>query len=556
MEWITLLFREDSVAHAVLILSLVIALGLSLGSVRVFGISLGVAGVLFSGLIFGHLGLTIHHEVLEFAREFGLILFVFTIGLQVGPGFFASLKRQGLSMNLLAASIVVFGALITVAIHYLAAVSVPAAAGLFSGATTNTPSLAAAGQALRQFPDQSAETLKLPGLAYAVSYPFGIIGTILSMLLVKKLFRIDIPTERRALEETQRQNRQEIGRQALVVENPNLRGIEIRRIPGLSEAKAVISRVQRAGKTQVARPDTVLQPGDVVLVVAPPAGLAMLRLAIGQPSPLDLGAESGAITARRVIVTKRALLGKTVDQLQLLSRFDVNVTRVARGDQEFTPTSDLSVQFGDTLTLVGGEAGVVAASAAVGNSFKALNHPHIIPIFVGIALGILLGSMPLAFPGMPAPVKLGLAGGPLIVAILLSRLGHFGPLVWYMPLNANYMLREIGIALFLSCVGLHSGDSFMEIVRHGEGLRWMLLGMAITFIPLLAIGVVARAVFKLNYVSLCGMMAGSMTDPPALAFAHTITGSEGAAIAYVTVYPLVMILRVFFAQLLILLLWG
>ncbi len=553
MDWIVALFRDDSVAHAVLILSLVIAVGLGLGSIRVFGISLGVAGVLFSGLVFGHFGLTINHQVLEFAREFGLILFVFTIGLQVGPGFFASLKRQGLSMNIMAAATVLSGAGIALAIHAFAAVQLPAAVGLFSGATTNTPSLAAAGQALRQLPDLSAETLKLPSVAYAVSYPFGIIGVILTMVLIRKVFRVDVEKERQALLDAQKSNRQEIRTLTLQVQNPNLAGVPISRIPGLAESKAVISRISRAGDVDIAHPDTPLKVGDVLQVVAPESGLETLRLVIGQPADIDLREAPSNLTARRVIVTKRELLGKRVDELRLRDHFGVNVTRVARSDQEFTPTRDLQLQFGDTLTLVGSEKGVNEATKAVGNSFKALNHPYIVPIFIGIALGVLFGSLPIAVPGLPAPVKLGLAGGPLLVAIFLSRLGHFGPLIWYMPINANYMLREIGIALFLSCVGLHSGDSFVEIIQHGDGLRWMMLAMLITVIPILVIGIIARAVVKLNYITLCGMLAGSMTDPPALAFANAVTGSEGPAIAYVTVYPLVMILRVFSAQMIVLL---
>lgn len=372
------------------------------------------------------------------------------------------------------------------------------------------------------------------------------------MVAVRKLFRIDIEKEKQALLDAQRSSREEIKTLTLEVQNPNLAGVPISQIPGLTEARAVISRISRGNGVEVARPDTTLDVGDVVQVVAPETGLDTLRRAIGQPAAIDLRQAPGVLTTRRVIVTKRELLGKRADELRFPEQFGVNVTRVARGDQEFTPTQDLQVQFGDTLTLVGSEDAVNKASAVAGNSFKALNHPYIVPIFIGIALGVLLGSLPIAVPGLPAPVKLGLAGGPLLVAIFLSRLGHLGPLIWYMPINANYMLREIGIALFLSCVGLHSGDKFVEILQHGDGLRWMLLAMLITVIPIMIIGIVARKFAKLNYISLCGMLAGSMTDPPALAFANAVTGSESAAIAYVTVYPLVMILRVFSAQLIVL----
>ena len=553
MNWLVTLLTADSVAHSVISLSVVIVLGLALGSIRAKGLNLGVAGVLFAGLALGHFGLRVNHEVLEFVREFGLILFVFTIGLQVGPGFFASLKRQGLVLNGLAALTVLLGALVTVAIPFGAAVPAPAAAGLFSGATTNTPSLAAAGQALRQMPELEPGMLELPGLAYAVAYPFGIVGTILTLLIVKRLFRIDVEAERKALEDAEQKSGKEIEAVALKVENPNLFGAPISRIPGLAEARAVISRVHRGGTTELARPDFVLRDGDTVLAVAPKENLPTLRLAIGPPSPLDIRRPGGSLTTRRVVVTRKSVLGTRIEDLQLLGRFDVNVTRLTRAGQEFTATPDLALQFGDLLMLVGREEGVAEAARALGNSAKDLSAPQLLPIFAGIALGILAGSLPVALPGLPAPVKLGLAGGPLLVAILLSRLGNVGPLVWYMPPGANTMVREMGIALFLACVGLHAGDSFVEVLR-GDGLRWLLLATAITLLPILAAGLLARAVWKINYVRLCGLVAGSMTDPPALAFAHLLTQSERAAVAYATVYPLTMILRIFTAQILILLL--
>lgn len=552
MTWLIDLFRHDSVAHSVVVLGVVIAAGLTLGHLRVFGVSLGVAGVLFAGLVSAHFGLTLNHHVLEFARELGLVFFVFTIGLQVGPGFFASLRREGMTLNALAAAIVLAGAGGIVLLHHFADIAAPAAVGLFSGATTNTPSLAASGQALRQVPGITDELLKLPDLAYAVSYPFGIVGTILTMLAVRWLFRIDVEAEKRVLRERHAAEKREIRTLTLRVTNPNLAGVTIGAIPALKEAEAVVSRLSRAGVTQTARPDLPLALGDHVLVVAPPAGLEKLRLVIGEPGVLDLRSAPGNVDVRRVVVTSRGALGKNIDELDLVRRFGVNVTRLARGDQQFTPTADLRLQFADTLTLVGSRADLDQAERVVGNSPKELNQPNLVPAFIGITLGVLLGSFPLFLPGLPAPVKLGLAGGPLIVAILLGRLGHFGPLVWYMPPNANYMLREIGIALFLACVGLKSGDSFVRILSDGEGLRWMACGVAITLVPLLLIGVLARAIWKLNYIRICGLLAGSMTDPPALAFATSLSGSEDVALSYVTVYPLTMILRVFSAQLLVL----
>lgn len=541
-------------AHALFVLALVIAAGLALGSIRVFGVSLGAAGVVFAGIFCGHLGVTVNHEVLEFMREFGLVFFVFMIGLQVGPGFFAALKQQGLAMNAMAATVVLLGAGVAVLHHFIGGVSAPAAAGLFAGATTNTPSLAAAGEALRQAPGLTEAVRKLPDLAYAVTYPFGILGTILAMLTVRKLFRIDLETEKRALRESRRKTHREIQTLALRVTNANLAGLTLGELPGLKEAEAVVSRVIRRGVAEIARPDLRLALDDVILVVAPEAGLNKLRLVVGEPSAIDVRAVPGELAVRRVLVTSRGALGKTAEELDLLARFSVNLTRVARGDQQFTPTPDLRLQFGDTVTIVGPEAQLPAAERALGNSPKALNHPNLAPIFVGVVLGVMLGSLPLFVPGLPAPVKLGLAGGPLVVAILLSRLGHWGPLVWYMPPNANLALREIGIALFLACVGLKSGDSFVRILSEGDGVKWMLLGAVITFVPLLAVALVARGVAKLNYVTLCGLMAGSMTDPPALAFATTLSGTDEVAVSYVTVYPLTMILRVFAAQIMVLVL--
>jgi putative transport protein len=552
VNWLLDLFQHDSVAHSIVILGAVIAAGLALGQVRVFGISLGVAGVLFAGLLFAHFGLSVNHQVLEFTRELGLVFFVFTIGLQVGPGFFASLKRQGLTMNALAAAVVLLGAGSVLLIHWFAGVTTPAAVGLFSGATTNTPSLAASGQALRQMPGITDEILKLPDLAYAVSYPFGILGTILAMLALRWIFRINLDNEKRIVRDHRAAERREIQTLALRVTNPNLVGVTISEIPALREAEGVVSRISRGGVAEVARPDMKLALGDDVLLVAPAAGLEKLRLVIGQPSSIDLRTTPGNVDVRRVLVTSRGVLGKTMADLELASRIGVNVTRIARGDQQFTPTSSLALQFADTVTLVGAPAQLEQAERLLGNSPKELNQLNLVPVFIGIVLGILLGSVPFVIPGLPAPVKLGLAGGPLIVAILLGRLGHWGPFVWYMPPNANYMLREIGIALFLSCVGLKSGDSFVRILSDGEGLRWMLCGAAVTLVPLLVIGVFARAVWKLNYIRICGLLAGSMTDPPALAFATSLSSSEDVALSYVTVYPLTMILRVFSAQLLVL----
>jgi len=553
MDWIITLFTHESVAHAVIGFSIVIALGLGIGAIRIFGVKLGVAGVLFAGIAAGHFGMALNPEVLEFVREFGLILFVFAIGLQVGPGFFASFRRQGVTLNLLATTTVVLGSLITICLFKFASVPLPAAVGLLSGGTTNTPSLGAAGQALRQFSETTPAMLTQLGMAYAVAYPFGIIGTILAMIAVRIFFRINIGAEARELEAARQSDRRAVHAVTLEVQNPNLFGVPISRVPGLVEGQAVISRLHRGGVSQLARPDTVLQRGDVVTVVMPADRAETLRIAIGNPTTGIAATGGGELTTRRVLITKENVLGKGINKLDLHTRFDVNVTRVSRAGEDFTATSELTLQFGDLLTIVGHEEDVRNAAAALGDSAKDLNHPRLAPLFVGIALGVLFGSMPFFIPGMPAALKLGLAGGPLFVAIILSRLGHFGPLVWYMPPSANHLMREMGIALFLACVGLRAGGSFFDVLLHGGGLRWMLLGTIITLVPVLVIGFIGRKFCKINYVSLCGVIAGSMTDPPALAFAQTVTGSEATSIAYATVYPLTMILRIFSAQLIVLL---
>jgi len=554
MNWFQQLIHGDSVAHSVILISIVAALGLALGSLKIKGIGLGIAGVLFSGLALGHLGFTISTPVLEFAREFGLILFVYTIGMQVGPGFFASLRREGLPLNMMAASIVLLGAAITVAISKLGGVNMAAAVGLFSGATTNTPSLGAAQEALKGIANLPPETSLLPGLGYAVAYPFGIIGIILTMLLLRAAFRVDLKKETADLLSKTRKAPEKLANVTLVVTNENFDGHRLTEIPGLPALGVVISRIRHHGDDEVhlAKPDEVIHTGDILHAVGPAKSLEELRLMIGQISQLDLRSVKSDLVMRRIVVTKKGILGKAIGELDFLDSNEVTVTRVTRAEVELSATPDRRLQFGDMVVIVGSESDIAAVSKFLGNSVKQLNHTEIIPVFVGIGLGVLLGSIPIAFPGIPAPVKLGLAGGPLLIAIILSRIGRIGPLLWYMPNNANIAIREIGIVLFLSCVGLHAGEKFLDTLVHGDGLKWMGFAMFITLVPLLSVGLVARIVLKTNYVSICGLLAGSMTDPPALAFANTISGSDAPSTSYATVYPLTMLLRVVSAQLLVL----
>ncbi|WP_428939047.1 putative transporter [Fontivita pretiosa] len=557
MNWLIQLVTVESVAQAVVILCLVAGTGLALGSIRVFNVSLGIAGVLFSGLAAGDIlhraQIEINAQILEFAREFGLILFVYTIGVQVGPGFIASLRRQGLKLNLLAGAIVVAGAVLTVAIWYWGRVPLPAAVGLYAGATTNTPSLAAAQQALKDLSGTQPADLALPGMGYAVAYPFGIVGIILTMLLTRWIFRINPQAESEELARLLERDRPRLSSINLEVKNPNLDGLELVRIPTLAESGVVISRIMSGGRTFVPMRDTKVHLGDVLHAVGPRDKLEALRLIVGAESKVDVKQLPGNITARRILVTKPHVLGETVADLNLAQRFGVIVTRVARAEVELPPHGT-PLQFGDTVVVVGEEEAIKRVAAELGDSVKQLNHPQVIPIFIGIALGVVAGMWPLHLPGVPAAVRLGLAGGPLIVAILLSRLGNVGPIIWYMPASANFMLRELGIVLFLACVGIRSGGRFLETLTQGDGFYWMGLAAIITFAPLMLVAMVARIFYKVNYLTLCGLLAGSMTDPPALAFAGHMTGSDAPSVSYATVYPLVMLLRVLTAQVLVVLL--
>jgi putative transport protein len=546
---------HPSVAQSVMALAIVAFIGLAIGSIKFRGLGLGVAGVLFSGLAAAAMGLRADAHILEFVREFGLILFVYTIGMQVGPGFFSSLRKQGLPLNIMAASIVLGGAVLTVLIWMLfmggTREQLPAAVGLFSGATTNTPSLAASVQALKEIPNLPPDATKLPGLSYAVAYPFGIMGIILVMVIMRKLGKVDLA---QAIQEAEHQTggqAKTLETQNIEIRNPNFDGRRLKDVPTLGHTGVVVSRLLRAGKPEVAGPDSVLRVGDVLLAVGPKSQLEELTLIIGGPATTDVRTVPGDITTRSVLVTHTKVIGVPLRDLAMRERFGVNITRVRRSGIELPVLGNLRLNIGDTVVVVGGKSSVEEVARELGDSVKALNHPHVLPVFVGIALGVLVGSIPLQFGNMPAAVKLGLAGGPLIVAILLSRIGRIGPIVWYMPTSANLMVRELGIVLFLACVGLKGGDQFVASLRD-YGLQWLALGALITFVPLFIVALVGSFIYKLNYLTLCGLLAGSMTDPPALAFAGSVTGSDIPSVSYATVYPLTMLLRVVSAQFIVL----
>lgn len=547
--------EASPVAWAVLVLSGVGALGLAIATIKFRGIGIGVTGVLFAGILAGHLGIHIDHTTLEFVREFGLILFVFTIGLQLGPGFFASLRKQGLKLNALAAAVVVLGILLTLILgNRILGIDLPAALGLLTGATTNTPSLGALQETLRSLGTTFTDKAALPALAYAAAYPGGVLGIIISLLVLRFGFRIDPEREAEVYQSEQKQGIDPVSRMDVLVKNSNLAGITVGDIPGRKEIGVVVSRIRREGSTEVqtATENTVLQLGDVILAIGTRRNLEKFRVIVGVESEVDLIKAPGRVVTRRVAVTRKGVLGKTIDELALDDRYNVTVTRVTRTDIEMTALPQFALQFGDVLQLVGEDEALNKAAKELGNSISALNETNFVPIFVGIALGVLFGMLPLQFPGIPVPVRLGLAGGPLLVAIILSRIGRIGSVIWYMPAIANRAFRELGIALFLACVGLKAGEKFFSTVFSNEGLLWVGAGFAITVIPLLIVGVIARAFLKLNFTALSGLLAGSMTDPPALAFANAVAKSDAPSIAYATVYPLTMLLRIVSVQILVL----
>jgi putative transport protein len=555
MNWLFELHRTQPVAHAIGVLSFVCVLGMALGSVKFRGVGLGTAGVLFAGIALGNFGKPVDHQTLAFVKEFGLILFVFTIGLQLGPGFFAAFRQQGLKFNLLAAAIVVCGVVIAPVAGWLAGLEKAAVPGIFSGASTNTPSLGAAIQTLASLPNLTARQVNMPTVAYAVTYPTAIVGIIGTLLLLKLLFRIDAPREAEEFAAKSHAKVEPLEHRTLLVTNPKLDGLRIDSIPARVECGVTISRVRRENGTVVATDPMLIHRNDRMLVVGTSAALEQFERVVGERSGDDLVLEESGITYRRVVVTETSALGKTIHELDLDERFQVAVTRVTRADLEMTAVPNLRLQFGDQLLIVGHEGDLDKAAKAVGNSLKELNATHFIPFFIGIVLGIALGTMPIAFPGLPQPVRLGLAGGPLITALVLGRIGRIGPHVWHMPTNTNLAFREFGIALFFAAVGLSAGSSFFQTVFSSTGIYWLIAGLSVTVLPLLLVGILGRVLLKLNFIELSGLLAGSMTDPPALAFACNIAGSDAPTVSYATVYPLTTLLRILAAQILAILLF-
>ncbi|ELV3387495.1 putative transporter [Enterobacter hormaechei] len=550
----------SDIALTVSVLALVAVVGLWLGNIKIRGVGFGIGGVLFGGIFVGHfadqLGWVLSADMLHFIQEFGLILFVYTIGIQVGPGFFASLRVSGLRLNLFAFGIVVMGGLVTAILHKLFAIPLPVVLGIFSGAVTNTPALGAGQQILRDL-GIPADVVDQMGMSYAMAYPFGICGILLSMWLVRVLFRVNVEQEAKEHESTLTNGHALIKTINIRVENPNLNNMAIQDVPILNSATIICSRLKRDDTLMVPSPDTLIQHGDLLHLVGQPADLNNARLVIGQEVDTSLSTRGTDMRVERVVVTNEKVLGKKIRDLQVKERYDVVISRLNRAGVELVASQDASLQFGDILNLVGRPSSIDAVADMVGNAQQKLQQVQMLPVFIGVGLGVMLGSIPLYVPGFPVALKLGLAGGPLIMALILGRIGSIGKLYWFMPPSANLALRELGIVLFLAVVGLKSGGDFVDTLVNGEGMSWVGYGIFITAIPLITVGLLARIFAKMNYLTLCGMLAGSMTDPPALAFANNLHATSGAAaLSYATVYPLMMFLRIITPQLLAVLFWG
>jgi putative transport protein len=550
----------SDIALTVSILALVAVVGLFIGNVKFRGVGLGIGGVLFGGIIVGHFvsqaGMTLSSDMLHVIQEFGLILFVYTIGIQVGPGFFASLRVSGLRLNLFAVLVVIIGGLVTAILHKLFDIPLPVVLGIFSGAVTNTPALGAGQQILRDL-GTPMEMVDQMGMSYAMAYPFGICGILFTMWILRVIFRVNVEAEALQHESTRTNGGALIRTINIRVENPNLHNLAIKDVPILNGDKVICSRLKREETLKVPSPETIIQLGDLLHLVGQPADLHNAQLVIGQEVDTSLSTKGTDLRVERVVVTNENVLGKRIRDLHFKERYDVVISRLNRAGVELVASGDISLQFGDILNLVGRPSAIDAVANVLGNAQQKLQQVQMLPVFIGIGLGVLLGSIPVFVPGFPAALKLGLAGGPLIMALILGRIGSIGKLYWFMPPSANLALRELGIVLFLSVVGLKSGGDFIHTLVNGEGLSWIGYGALITAIPLITAGILARMLAKMNYLTMCGMLAGSMTDPPALAFANNLHPTSGAAaLSYATVYPLVMFLRIITPQLLAVLFWG
>ena len=545
MNWFLELFTGSSIATAVIILALTIAIGLLLNKIKFGSVSLGVTWVLFVGIVLSHFGLTIDSNILHFIKEFGLILFVYSIGIQVGPSFISSLRDGGIKLNMLAMLVILLGCCICFGIHIITGESLATMVGVLSGAVTNTPGLGAAQSVVGE---EQASTM---ATAYAVAYPLGVVGIIFSMLIIRWGFRIKIDRE---ASKAARSNTPRTIRVDVRVTNHAIFGKTIEEISRITRSQFVVARIfDHENQQRIASGQTELQENDILRIVVSSQEAELVQSLIGdvvkEVDGNEWGSASSHLEKRRIVVTKSELNGKHIGDLHIRENYNVTITRVVRAGIELVATYELRLQMGDVVVVVGRAHDLDQVSTILGNSVKRLDHPNLIPIFVGMFLGVLLGSIPIFIPGVPQAVKLGLAGGPLIVAILLAKYGPKYKLVTFTTNSANMMIREIGISLFLAAVGLGAGEGFIEAIANG-GYWWILFGFAITVLPLLIVGIIARKAMKMDYFTVMGLMSGAMTDPPALAYANTVATNDRAAVAYATVYPLTMFLRIFTAQIL------
>lgn len=561
MEWLINLFTAtDSVAHIALLYAIVIAVGVYLGKIKIGGISLGVTFVLFAGIAAGHIGFTATPSVLSFLQEFGLILFVFMIGLQVGPGFFESFKRGGITLNALSTTVIILNIAVMFACYYVFfdtsnPNNLPMMVGTLYGAVTNTPGLGAANEALVSvFKDGN-----IPQIAsgYACAYPLGVLGIIGATIALRYICKISIDKEEEKLDEEENENGAVKPHfMNIEITNSYLEGKTIAQVHNFLNRDFVCSRLLHDGHVITPTGSTVLHIGDRVFIVCAENDAEAIIAFIGPEIEVDWKKQDEPMVSKRIVITRPSINGKTLGQMHFSSAYGVNVTRITRHGMDLFASSNLSLQVGDRIMVVGPEGAVNRVASVMGNSVKRLNAPNIATIFVGIFVGILFGSIPVAFPGIPVPIKLGIAGGPLIIAILIGRFGYKAHLVTYTTTSANMMLREIGLVLFLASVGIKAGDGFVETIVQGDGIKYVYTGFLITIIPILIVGTIARLKYKLNYFTIMGMIAGTYTDPPALAYANATCSKEAPAVGYSTVYPLSMFLRIFTAQIIVLFCCG
>ena len=552
MDWLqSLLWDPSSVAHIVFLYAFVVAAGVYLGKIKIFGVSLGVTFVLFAGILMGHFGFTADTHILHFIREFGLILFVFCIGLQVGPSFFSSFKKGGMTLNLLAVGIVVLNIAVALGLYYLwnGRVELPMMVGILYGAVTNTPGLGAANEALNQLSYNGPQI----ALGYACAYPLGVVGIIGSIIAIRYIFRVNMAKEEESLKMQSGDAHHKPHMLSLEVRNESISGKTLIEIKEFLGRQFVCSRIRHEGHVSIPNHETIFNVGDQLFIVCSEEDAPAITVFIGKEVDIDWEKQDLPMVSRRILVTKPEINGKTLGSMHFRSMYDVNVTRVNRSGMDLFADPNLVLQVGDRVMVVGQQDAVERVAGVLGNQLKRLDTPNIVTIFVGIFLGILLGSLPIAFPGMPTPLKLGLAGGPLVVAILIGRFGHKLHLVTYTTMSANLMLRGIGLSLYLAGIGIDAGAHFFETVVRPEGAIWFGSGFPITVVPVLLMAVVAMRMCGMNFGSTCGMLCGSMANPMALNYVNDSFPGNDASVSYATVYPLGMFMRVVISQVVLML---